>query len=210
MLHAPARSFSVHRLFNELKSQGLKVTKDAVHEFVRYFEDAFLLFAIEIDSESPRVRMSRPRKCYLIDPGLARSFSYRQVGDMGWLLENTIYLELRRRGYKVNYLVTEQHREIDFIVRRHKDPTQLIQACADFDDPRTRERETLAIEEALQEGRVKKATVVTLHQSDKIYIGRHPVRVMPAWEWLLRDSKEAKGTKQMGTLSVRRSGKRRR
>jgi predicted AAA+ superfamily ATPase len=191
LLHAPARSFSVHRLFNGLKSQGLKVTKDAVHEFVRHFEDAFLLFAIEIDSDSPRVRMSRPRKCYLVDPGLARSFSFRQAGDMGWLLENTIYLELRRRGYKVNYLVTGQNREIDFIVRRHNAPTQLIQACADFDDPRARERETLAIEEALKEGRVRKATVVTIHQSDNIRIGRHKVRVMPAWEWLLRDSEEA-------------------
>lgn len=57
---------------------------------------------------------------YLIDPGLARSFTYGSAGDRGWLLENSVYLELRRRGYSANYVVTESGFLVDFIARRAK------------------------------------------------------------------------------------------
>lgn len=187
-VHAPARLFSVHKMFNDLKSQGLRVGKDTIYAFVEHFEDAFLLFTVDVDSPSARVRESRPRKAYLIDPGLARSFSYRGAGDRGWLLENTIYLELCRRGYSTNYVVTENGYEVDFIARRGRSDALLVQVCADFDDVETREREVRALEEALREKRASDAVVVTMYHADALKIGRRSVPVIPAWTWLIRTS----------------------
>jgi hypothetical protein len=187
-LHAPGRLFSVHKMFNDLKSQGLRVGKDTIHAFVQYLEDAFLIFTTEVDSRSLRVRTSRPRKCYLIDPGLARSFTYESASDRGWLLENIVFLELRRRGYSTKYVVTESGFEVDFIARRAKSDAILVQVCADFDDLETRAREIRALEEALGEKRAKGAVIVTAHHADTVKIGMLSVPVVPAWTWLLRAS----------------------
>ena len=187
-LHAPGRLFSVHKMFNDLKSQGIRVGKDAIHAFVQHLEDAFVLFTMEVDSHSARVRTSRPRKSYLIDPGLARSFSYRSTGDRGWLLENTVYLELRRRGYSAKYVVTKSGFEVDFIARRARNDAVLVQVCSEFDDEETREREVRALEEALAEKRAKDAVIVTTHHADALKIGRRQVPVVPAWTWLVRAS----------------------
>lgn len=185
LLAAPAAPFSVHKAFNDLKSQGFRLGKDTVYEYFRYLEDAFLIFPVEIDSQSVRARMTHPRKCYLIDPGLARAFSYRAAGDLGWLLENVVYLELRRRAYQVNYAVTPLGREIDFVARRRGHPDQLIQVCADLGNAKTRERELGALTEALRERPGARGTVVSLHDEETVKLGRRTVRIVPAWRWLL-------------------------
>jgi predicted AAA+ superfamily ATPase len=166
LLGAPAAPFSVHKAFNDLKSQGFRLGKDTVYEYFR-------------------ARMTHPRKCYLIDPGLARAFSYRAAGDVGRLLENVVYLELRRRGYQVNYAVTSLGREIDFVARRRGVPDQLIQVCADLGDPKTRERELGALSEGLRERPGARGTVVSLHDEETLKVGRRTVRIVPAWRWLL-------------------------
>jgi len=185
LLGAPAAPFTVHKAFNDLKSQGFRLGKDTVYEYFRYLEDAFLIFPVEVDSQSVRARMTHPRKCYLIDPGLARAFSYRAAGDVGRLLENVVYLELRRRGYQVNYAVTSLGREIDFVARRRGLPDQLIQVCADLGDPKTRERELGALSEGLRERSGARGTVVSLHDEETLKVGRRTVRIVPAWRWLL-------------------------
>lgn len=186
LMGRPGGKFSVHRLYNHLKSQGFKIAKDAVYAFVSHLEESFLLFTVEVDSDSPRVRMSRPRKCYVIDPGLARSLSYRTAGETGWLLENAVYLELRRRGYRSSYVVTPSGREVDFVARRRGEPDVLIQVSLNLEGEGTREREVAALREALAEGQAEKAMIITLRQSGVVPIGRRRVPIQPAWSWFAK------------------------
>ena len=185
LLAAPAQPLSVNKLFQSLKSQGFRLAKDALYADLRHLEDAFLIGAIEIDSTSARVRMTNPRKCYLIDHGLAHAFSLRAAANPGHLLENIVYLELRRRGFDLAYALTASGKEIDFVARRAKTDPEMIQACADMRDPRTRQREIAALEEGFREGRAKRGTIVTLREEETLTIGRRRVRVVPAWRWLL-------------------------
>jgi uncharacterized protein len=186
LTNRPSGSFSVNRVYHSLKSQGFKIAKDAVHAFVNHLEEAFLLFTMDVDSESPRVRQTRPRKCYVIDTGLARSLSYRAAGETGWLLENAVFLELRRRGYSTGYVVTVSGREVDFIARRPGEDDLLIQVALHLDDPETREREIAALREALSEGRAKRALIITLREAGTARIGNRRVRIEPAWSWFAR------------------------
>ena len=185
LLSAPAQPLSVNKLFQSLKSQGFRLAKDALYADLRHLEDAFLIGTIEIDSPSARVRMTNPRKCYLIDPGLAHAFSTRAAANLGSILENVVYLELRRRGFKLAYLQTESGREVDFVARRPKADPEMIQVCADMRDASTRQREIAALEEAFREEKAARATIVTLREEETITIGRRKVRVVPAWRWLL-------------------------
>lgn len=185
LLAAPAQPLSVNKLFQSLKSQGFRLAKDALYADLRHLEDAFLIGTIEIDSPSARVRMTNPRKCYLVDPGLAQAFSMRAAGNPGHLLENIVYLELRRRGFDLAYALTSSGREVDFIARRPRTDPAMIQVCADMREAATRQREIAALEEGFQEGRGAQATIVTLREEETLTIGRRKVRVVPAWRWLL-------------------------
>jgi predicted AAA+ superfamily ATPase len=183
LLANSARPFSIHRIHNDLKSQGIAVSKDTVHAFLAHLEDAFLLFAVFVDDESLRVRQVNPRKAYAIDPGVARLFA-RDDRDLGFRLETAVYLELRRRGFEVSYGRYEGGHEVDFVARRSNE-VRLIQVCASMRDAATRERELQALNPALKRHRKAEAVVVTLHEQGEEKAGRHRVPLIPAWRFLL-------------------------
>jgi len=184
LLNAPATQWSVHRLHNDLRSQGVAIGKDALYTYFDHLTDAYLLVAVEIHASSERVRQSNPRKVYPIDPGLALAFSTRATPDTGALLETAVCIELRRRGRELAYVRTSAGHEVDFLA---SDGAQyeLIQVCAEMDQSATRERELRALHEATVELGVPQATIVTLHHDELVEQGTTRIRVMPFWRWTL-------------------------
>ena len=81
-LRNPAGSFSVHRLHQDLKSQGHGVAKETVHALLDHLLDAFLVSSVPLATESERQRNSNPRKLYPADPGLIRA--YDTSGRSNW------------------------------------------------------------------------------------------------------------------------------
>jgi len=185
LLSSPAGKFSVSKLFNDLKSQGMRVGKDTLYEYLSHLEDSFLVFTVTIASASLRARQVNPRKSYPIDPALSSALSFRASGDVGHLLETAIYLELRRRGRSVAYVVTRSGYEVDFLAEDSRGSRELIQVCADLEDPLTRQRELRALAEAMEELACEKATLVTLREEGSTSVADRPVRIVPAWRWLL-------------------------
>ncbi|HEY2291243.1 MAG TPA: ATP-binding protein [Thermoanaerobaculia bacterium] len=185
LLASPAGKFSVNKLFNDFKSQGMRVGKDTLHEYLAYLEDSFLLSTLTVASSSTRVRQSNPRKCYPIDPALSAALSFRASGDFGHLLETAVYLELRRRGRSLAYVATRSGYEVDFLAEGPRGIRELIQVCADLADPQTLQRELRALEEGMKETACERATLVTLREEGSIEVAGHPVRIVPAWRWLL-------------------------
>jgi uncharacterized protein len=185
LLASPSGKFSISKLFNDLKSQGMKVGKDTLYEYLAHLEDSFLLFAVGVASPSARVRQVNPRKCYPIDPALSAAVSFRASEDVGHLLETAVYLELRRRGRTLSYVATRSGYEVDFLAEDTMGTRELVQVCADLEDPATRQRELRALEEGLQETSSERATLVSLREEGIVEIGGRPVRIVPAWRWLL-------------------------
>jgi hypothetical protein len=185
LLASPAGKFSVNKLFNDLKSQGMRVGKDTLYEYLAHLEDSFLLSTLAVASSSARVRQSNPRKCYPIDPALSAALSFRASGDFGHLLETAVYLELRRRGQSVAYVATRSGYEVDFLAEGPRDARELIQVCADLADPRTLQRELRALKEGMKETACERASLVTLREEGSVEVAGHPVRIVPAWRWML-------------------------
>lgn len=185
LLASPAGRFSVSKLFNDLKSQGLRVGKDTLYEYLAHLEDSFLLFTMPVASSSARVRQVNPRKCYPVDPALSSAVSFRASGDLGHLLETAVYLELRRRGRRLAYVTTRSGYEVDFLAEDFEGSRELVQVCADLESPETRQRELRAVEEGIEETSCDRATVVTLREEGTLQVGGRPVRIVPAWRWLL-------------------------
>ncbi len=185
LLASPAGKFSVSKLFNDLKSQGMRVGKDTLYEYLAHLEDSFLLATVAIASPSARVRQVNPRKCYPIDPALSAALSFRASGDFGHLLETAVYLELRRRRRSLAYVVTRSGYEVDFLAEDFRGARELIQVCADLEDLLTRQRELRALEEGMTETSCERATLVTLREEGSVTVAGNPVRIVPAWRWLL-------------------------
>jgi uncharacterized protein len=147
LLRSAGRSLSLNKLHNDLHSQGRKVAKDTLYEYVNHFEDAYLCFAVPLHQASPRKAETAPKKVYCVDPGLIAAF--RMGGeDLGQRFENMVYLDLRRQGCEVAYYLTQSRKEVDFVVRYPDGRQELIQVCWDTRDPDTLAREEEALAEA--------------------------------------------------------------
>jgi predicted AAA+ superfamily ATPase len=148
LLRSIGRSFSVNKVFNDLKSQGRRVSKTTLYDYIGHFEDAYLCFAVPLHDRSPRRAETAPRKIYAVDPGLAAAFTPAPDQDLGQLFENLVFLDLRRRGCDVTYYLTRSRYEVDFVARHPTGQIELVQACYEPRDARTLERETRALREA--------------------------------------------------------------
>jgi uncharacterized protein len=70
LLGHPATMFSVEKFYAALKSQGIAISKDTVHQLLSFLEDCFLIRTVRVETASERRRMVNPRKAYPVDPGL--------------------------------------------------------------------------------------------------------------------------------------------
>jgi len=185
-LHAPASRYSINKLYNSLRSQGVSCTKNALYEYFNYLVDAFLLYGVPIYHRSEHIRRVNPQKVYLVDTGLIGALSYQMTEDRGALLENLVYMHLRRHGLDVSYYMTRSGREVDFVVHYRDGKRELIQVSWQLNDPEVMKREIIALSEGMDELEIESATLVTW--LDEIEIDE-PIEVIPVWRWLLREMK---------------------
>lgn len=188
LLGAAAGYFSVSKFYNDLRSQGVAVAKDALHQMLAHLEDAFLVRLVRLVTSSERRRQVNPRKVYPVDPALIPAFDRSGKANLGHLLETAVLIELERRGCEVGYVLTPGGFEVDFLATGPDDGRSLIQVAAELPDKATREREFQALTDALPANRRAKALLLTLTGSDVLAAqvdAPSGVTVRAAWEWML-------------------------
>jgi len=185
LLCSPACPFSATKFFRDCKSQGLSCAKNTVLDYFDYLTDCFLVFPVELHSESERRRQTNPTKVYPVDPGLAAAFRSPGREPRGHLLETAVMLELLRRGASLSYVRTSSGYEVDFHVLLSDGPPELVQVCADLSTPETLSRELRALADAASELSLSDATIVTMTEEATHSIDGLTVKVEPAWRWLL-------------------------
>lgn len=155
LLKNPGTSFSINKIFNDLKSQGFSVGKNTIHHYLSYFEEAYLIFFVPLYSQSVRKTQTNPKKIYMVDPGLVNAYSLEVGKNIGHLFENIVYLELRRQGHEIYYYLTKSRKEIDFLTLDLQGKWHLYQIVWDTQDKNTLEREINALKEAESEWNIK-------------------------------------------------------
>ena len=184
LLGNAAGPFSVNRFYGDLRSQHIPIAKDTLHAYLAYLEDVFLIRTVSIASGSERRRMVNPRKVYPVDPGLIPVFDRSGRTNLGHALETCVLLGLERRDAEVTYVRTECGFEVDFLARYPGGREEMIQVCADLNDPTTRERETRALLGAT--GEYPRATLHLISlQSETTHNLPSGIAVHSAAAWLL-------------------------
>lgn len=186
-LRNPAGSFSAHRLHQDLKAQGHGVAKDAVHAMLGYLQDAFLLSAVPLATDSERQRNSNPRKLYPADPALIKAFDASGRTNQGHALETVVLNELERRKAEVGYVKTTDGLEVDFLARDPVGGEELLQVCVDLSAPETRARELRAMTAAAKDHPRATRRLLVLDRDALDQVKEAAIEAQPVYEWLLAD-----------------------
>jgi len=183
IMSAPATRFSVNKFYGTLRSQGVQCTKNSLYDYLDHLSDAYLVYQAPIHSRSAKARQVNPKKVYAIDTGLLRAMSFQMTEDRGALLENLVYMHLRRQGIRAEYYAPPEGGEVDFVVPAAGNRgRRLIQVCWSLGDPATRRREMGRLRNAMTQLRLRRGTVVTWLDEDSPGGG---IEIIPAWKWLL-------------------------
>lgn len=143
--------FSSNKFYNDIKSQGYAAAKDSIYNYISYLEDAYLIATVPLYTESLRRSQITPKKIYAVDNGLIQANIFSQPNNLGRLLENQVYLDLRRENKKIFFYTTHSGYEIDFVTQSIEGKNEIIQVTWDMSDKTTRLREERALEEAKRE-----------------------------------------------------------
>lgn len=193
-LSTNAKPLSLRKIENDLRSAGIATSRELLSELLGYYEEAYLLFQVREATNSLSENTTANPKVYAIDPGLALANTRAGISDLGQRLENAVYLELRRRTQgsrdgAVSSLRTHAHGyEVDFFVGDALTgaASGLYQVSVAVQDPKTLERETRALWEAMDERDVATGLLIVGEGHDAQYeLGGRRIVQVPAWKWLL-------------------------
>jgi len=187
-LRNPAGSLSVHRLYQDLKAQGLGVAKDALHAMMGHLQDAFLISTVMLATDSERRRNSNPRKVYPVDTGLIGAFDLSGRTNTGHAIETLVVHELQRRKADIGYVRTTKGYEVDFHARFPDGKEELIQVFADTGSSETIEREMRALKDAAADfpRAQQRFLMLTFDQLSAMTV--KGIVSQTVYEWLLSES----------------------
>lgn len=178
---------SVRAIHGDIKSRGLKVSKDDLYDWANYACDIFMFLRVPNYSKSLQKSESSQPKYYCIDNGLRDAVLLPQSGDDGKKLENTVFLQLYRQRTPIDKIYYYQGKgECDFVVQRGIDVDKLIQVTWDMSDEDTRSREINGLLEASKATGCKNLYIITYDSAEEIKIEDDTIiHVIPVWRWLL-------------------------
>src|SRR3989338_5014094 len=101
--------------------------------------------------------------------------------DKGKMLENLVFLELRRHFRDIFYF--QEKSECDFVIKEKEKITKAMQVCFDFNEE-TKEREINGIITALKEFNLKEGLILTYNQEDEFSVEGRRIIIKPVWKWL--------------------------
>jgi uncharacterized protein len=168
--------------YNSIRKAFNVGSANTVSDYLSWLEDTYLLFFLQRFSWSAKNRGVNPRKVYAIDTGLVNANSLSFTKDKGRLLENIVYLFLRKKNYDLSYF--REQTECDFVVFEKGKCKMLIQVCEQL-HTENKDRETKGLLEAMDFFEMKTGLIITQKQTDVLNVGSKTIKLMPAHTFLI-------------------------
>lgn len=186
LLANPGAPFSVSKFYRDLRSQGVAVAEETLHELLGHLEDAFLVRIVRMHTRSERQQLRNPRKVYPIDPGLIPVYERAGRENRGRSLEAVVLLELERRGYDAGWVRVGEDLEVDFYAEsRSGAESLLVQVALDTVSEATWEREIRSLRAAAEAYPEAKPVLLTLDPTPPSRPLPNGVDWFAASEWLV-------------------------
>lgn len=154
-----------------------------VHNYIEFVENTYLLFQIARFDYSLKSQLINPKKTYFVDNALVLKLGFSFTENKGRLLENMVFVELKRRGHEVYY--HQNKGECDFVIRNGMSINQAIQVCYSFENEITKKREVDGLNDALKTYNLKEGLILTADYEEDIKLNDFKIKILPVWKWLL-------------------------
>jgi len=169
---------SFNRIKNLIKSTGISIGTGTLIDYFEYLKDGFLLFDLQNYATKFTERESK-KKFYFSDNGILMLFF---TEDRSKLIENLVYVELRRR-FSENFYYYKQTYETDFYIPEKQ---LLIQVTLTMNEPETRKREINSLQKTMQKLDINKGYIITYDDNEETIINKNgKIHVLKLWKWLL-------------------------
>lgn len=181
------KEVTLSKLLGMINNNG-KIIKSntTISDYCGYIENSFMCFFVNRYDDNLKAQQQAPRKVYFVDHVLAKILGFRTSEDRGRMLENIVFVELKRRGHDVFYY--SGSKECDFVIREGSRTQQVIQVCIELYDPSTKEREMSGLIEAMDKFSLSDGLIITENEEYvetlEIQNKKYNIMVMPIWKWL--------------------------
>ncbi len=185
LLSSIANLVSITRIKNRLG-----VSYDLAGRYMEYLENTYMIQTVPLFDWSLQKQHVNPKKIYSIDTGLSKRVSFEVGKRTGDILENIVYLELRRRYEEIYYFKTKQGYEVDFLIKEHERIVKLVQVSQTLSDEKTKKRELRALLKASDELDLSSDTeliVVTMDAAHEETTEGDMIKIVNVVEWLLSE-----------------------
>ena len=166
----------------------LGVSDHTIDTYCGYLQEAFLLLALKKFSYKSRERI-RDSKIYVIDNAfISNRTNTFSTENLGWRLENAIYIKLLHRASKRFadvFYYRDRTFEVDFIVAKDGVVEELYQVCYDMTNEKTRKREVNSLLQGATKFHCSNLTILTFDEQETITEGDYTIQVKSASQWLL-------------------------
>lgn len=170
---------SVKSVTDYLVSNGRKISANTVNDYMQALEEAYIFYPVSRFDIVGKEVLKSNKKWYVVDLGIRNHILPRRRYDLGFSIENVVYFELLRRGYRVN-IGKFNNAEIDFIAQKN-DEIIYFQVTADMTSESTFNREINPLK-IINDNYEK--IILTL---DKFSAGNYNgIKVINLIEWLLK------------------------
>jgi predicted AAA+ superfamily ATPase len=186
LLAGISKPSSTNKIFNELKSSGVAISKNSVYELLDHLEAIYLFLPLPKFTASVLQESLAPPKHYCIDNGLRTALHSSVSEDKGIRLENAVFLHLRSTrllGRGLHYFAGKH--ECDFVCSERGRVSALYQVCHSIEDLGTRKREVDGLLEAADTTGCKNLWILTSDEEMELEEAGRKIVVCPAWKWML-------------------------
>ena len=166
-------------------AKTLGISSETVKEYIQCAEDSYLIYLLTKYDNSIKKQLANPKKIYCTDTGLVNSISFKFSQDKGWLLENLIFMTLKKQNMELYY--HKKRYECDFLIKDALKITGAVQVSLTLEDESTKNREIRGLMEAMNTHNLQQGLIITQEESGKLRINDKEIQIIPVYEWL--DSK---------------------
>lgn len=184
IIASSTKQISINKIYNELKSSGIKIGKNTLYEFLEYVQNIYLALTLHRFDSSLVNKELGEKKIYSIDIGLNNATEFKFSDDLGKALENAVFLELKRQKKEL-YYYRDTKSECDFLVSDKNSITQAIQVTCDMSDATTKNREIKGLVIACKNFDLKVGEIITYDSQDEVLVNGVTIKIIPFYKWQL-------------------------
>jgi len=176
---------NVGKLYSANKLRlAIGISLESALFYIEALKESMLFFDLYKFDYSLKKQQLSQKKIYCIDSGMINTLAFNFSENKGRVLENLVFIELKRRNKKIYY--HKNKFECDFLIKQGLKITEAVQVCYEL-TKENKKRELAGLLEAMDEHKLKKGLLLTYDKEEELIFKNKKIVIMPVWKYLLNE-----------------------